>query len=301
MLRPDSKALFDELNNMAATGDYDVGRLQLIRQSPAVYRSKETVYYLASLFLQSGDSLAATELLAEFDTASTAMKRYFHVLSHSRRENLPVPKLTKSEVTCIEFLESSLNIVERTFESLVLKSGGFSIVGNAPGKLLHQKHEGVRLYFNSYEKNSRITETASIHVVTPSWDKKLTSSTEAICITGNDIFYRRSRVWQKFEDCRKDVVIYTVPADIWNTLYKELGTSPSAGLLILYWVEAIAACSPGTLKGFVAGFSSGRPKINHSYDAEPASNRHNWEAETLIRERLLDSLKNNCLSLSVET
>ncbi len=303
-LRPESKAVFSRLNQLATTGDYNVEMLHRIRESNGVNQCRETVYYLASLYLQSGETDAAHELLAGFTTASKNMTRYFHVLSYSKRHGLAVPRLSRNENACLKFLDGVLNPVSISFESAIVKSGGFSVVGNAPGGVLQYNGGGsglgTRVYFNSYQNNNRITDIASVHVVTPSWNKRLTIDADTMCITGNDIFYRRSRVWRKLANEKNKEAIYTVPVGIWSSLYKELGCSPSAGVLMLAWIEAIASRNTGVLKGYVAGFSSGQPLTNHSYDSVPASDRHNWEAETLIRDRLLASLKNSCLSLFVE-
>lgn len=300
-IRPDTRALFRQLDGLAATAEYDTKLLDQFRNSNTVYRSRETVYYLASLYLHVGNTSAADELLSRFDTASVVMKRFFHVLAYSLRCHLPVPKLSTQEVRCVRFLEGKINPESDTLEQSVLKSGGFSVVGNAPGASFMSPHIGTRFYFNSYANNRRISEDASIHVVTPSWNKKLTRNAGAICITGNDIFYRRSRVWQKFKNDYNYNAIFTVPANLWNSLYNELSTSPSAGLLILGMMNSIAEKYPGRLSGYVAGFSSGMPEVNHQYDAVPASIRHDWEAEAVVRERLLYALNSSCSSLIVES
>ncbi len=301
LIRPDTRALFRQLDSLAASAEYDTQHLDQFRSSSTVYRCRETVYYLASLYLHVGNTSAADELLSRFDTASVVMKRYFHVLAYSIRCHLPVPKLSTHEMRCVGFLEERLNPASDTLEESVLKSCGFSVVGNAPGASFMNPHIGTRFYFNSYASNSRISEDASIHVVTPSWNKKLTKSADAICITGNDIFFRRSRVWQKFKSDDNYDAIFTVPANLWNSLYNELSTSPSAGLLILGLMKSIADKYPGKLSGYVAGFSNGKPDVNHHYDAVPASTRHDWEAEAVVRQRLLHALNISCSSLIVES
>lgn len=300
LLRPGVNRLYKQLDRLAKTGDYDIGHLNKIRQSSELHCCKETVYYLASLYLSLKEHSVANDLLSGFDSASTAMKKYFHVLLYSRIHNLPVPKLTKEENSCLEYLQATVNPAGDSFESAVLNKGQFSLVGNAPGSPCQYSHEGLRIYFNSYTSNCRITEKAELHVITPSWDTDLTNNADVLCITGNDIFYRRSRVWQKFINNRNHTAIYTVPRQIWSTLYKELTTSPSAGLLLLYWIENISARNPQTLSGYVAGFSSDNTLINHDYDAEAASRHHNWEAERIIRERIINSLRRSCLRLTVE-
>lgn len=299
-LRPGARVIVKKLDNLAATGSYDANTLDSYKKLKALSGSREAVYYLASLYLHIGDHATAADLLSQFDAASKKMMRYFHVLDYSRRSSLPVPVLSGVEQNCIGVLQKVLNPAQSSMESAVVNSGGFAIVGNAPGADFKQSHSGVRFYFNDYRSNKRIHQQASVHVVTPSWDKAITKNSSSICITGNDIFYRRSQVWQKFMGDSRYSSIYTVPVQIWSALYKELGTSPSAGLLMLGWLAMVAERNNGMLNGYVAGFSAGIPEINHSYDSVPASKRHNWEAEAVIRQRLLGSLHKACLNLVVE-
>ena len=300
LLRPRVNRLFRQMDSLAKSSDYDISDLDKIRGSSALCGCKETVYYLASLYLTLGESSIANDLLSTYDSASSVMKKYFHVLSHSKIQKLPTPRLTKDESSCLEFLQTAVNSSNNTFESAVLGRGKFSLVGNAPGSVFQQSHEGVRIYFNNYISNNRITEEAELHVVTPSWDTDLTKAADVICITGCNIFYRRSRVWQKFINNRNQTTIYTVPAHIWSSLYKELAASPSAGLLVLSWIENISSRNPHVLTGHVAGFSESNLSINHDYDAEPASNRHNWQMERVIRERIVESLSRSCRRLTIE-
>jgi len=90
-----------------------------------------------------------------------------------------------------------------------------------------------------------------------------------------------------------------VPKFLWQALYAELGTSPSAGLLIVGLVADIVARNPQAFSGYIAGFSFGLPVANHDYDSEPPSKRHNWSGEAVILERLLGELEKNCLQLTV--
>ena len=300
LLRPRLNRLFRQMDSFAKGSGYNISDLDKIRESSELCDNKETAYYLASLYLSIEEYSIANDLLSAFDCASGVMKKYFHVLSYSTIKNLPTPKLTKDESSCLEFLQTAVNPVNNTFESAVLGRGKFSLVGNAPGPVFQQSHEGVHIYFNNYISNNRITEKAELHVVTPSWDIDLTNTADVICITGSNIFYRRSRVWQKFINNRNQTTIYTVPTHIWSSLYKELAASPSAGLLVLSWIENISSRNPQVLTGHVAGFSYTNSSINHGYDAEPASSRHNWQMERVIRERIVESLSHSCRRLTVE-
>lgn len=300
-LRPDAGKIFRQLDAMAVSGDYDVERLQQLQDSNAAYACRESAYYLASLFLHSRDNKAADNLLTGFSTASSAMKRYYHVLAYARRCGYPVPRLNPGEARCLDFLEATLNPASATLESVVLHSGGFTVAGNAPGAQFKHAHDGTRFYFNNYKNNDRISKSASVHVVTPSFKESLLAKSNSVCITGNDCFYRRSRVWKKFTEVENCTAVYTLPAETWSDLYKELGTSPSAGLLVLFWLERLCRSNPGMLKGYMAGFSDGYPESNHSYDAVPPSARHNWEAETVVRQQLVCSFERHCSNFALES
>jgi len=301
LFRPASRALFKQLDGIAASGDFDVSLLDHFRSLPQTQKTRATVYYLASMYLQLGDSSAAQDLLSTLSGSSREMKKFCHVLSFCRKLKLPVPKLNAAEKRCIDYLDTVINPQSATIEQQLLNAGGFSIVGNAPGAPLKDKPaEWCKFYFNSYRKNSRIVDVASVHVVTPSWKIDETKNASRICITGNNIFHRRSSVWKKFITNENYTAIYTVPRSLWRSLYTELGTSPSAGLLIVGMVAEIAARRPQTFSGYIAGFSFGVPGTNHDYDSERASSRHNWESEALILERLIGELEKYCPQLTVD-
>lgn len=293
--------LYKQLDNMAASGDFDKERLDHIRVSVGSARNRVVVYYLASLYLQLGEDLVAWELISELDGASSSMKKFFHVLSFCHRSNLPVPKLTVQEKSCIDYLDRAINPEHASVEQQILEKGSFSIVGNSPGGEWTALPEACKFYFNSYRRNSSIKCNATIHVVTPSWKAHDTDHHSLLCITGNSIFHRKSRVWQKFIAAENYPAIYTVPRSLWRSLRVELGASPSAGLLIVALVAEISARHPQVLTGHVAGFSFANAGVNHDYDSEPASKRHNWSAEAVVLHRLMEELEKHCSHLAVET
>ncbi len=294
-------AIIAQLNDLALSGDFDIERLHRIRQDLAGSEEQEANYYLASLYLHLNDTVSANEFLGGRSFASATMKRYFHVLSHCRSNGFAIPRLSVAENKCIDYLESTVNPADRSLEKAIVEHGGFTIAGNAPGDKFSHRIQGLRIYFNNYRSNSRITEHASVHVVTPSWDRYMSSDASMLCITSNDIFYRRSKVWRRFKAHRSFHTILTPPLELWRSLHRELCCSPSAGLLLLAWIEHIAARHSDKLNGCVAGYSEGRPKLNHSYDSVQASASHNWVVETEIRHRLIASLKHNCRTLYVES
>jgi len=301
LFRPASRALYKRLDRLAASGDFDINLLDQLRLLPETQKSRFTVYYLASLYLQLGDESTARDMLSSTVGWSPAIKKFYCVLSFCRQSLLPVPKLNAAEENCADYLDTAINPPSATIEQKLSVAGGFSIVGNAPGAALKIiPAEWCKFYFNSYLKNSRITDDASIHVVTPSWRMGETVNSSSLCITGNSIFHRRSSVWRKFIANEYHPAVYTVPRHLWRTLYTELGTSPSAGLLIVGLVAEIAARNPKNYSGYIAGFSFGLSDSNHDYDSEPASKRHNWSGEAIILRRLIGELENNCLELTVD-
>lgn len=318
-LSADDRSLFDQLNTLAATGEYDVAVLNRIKESSRQL-SKVNAYYLASLYLHLNEEALADDILASMNTASREMKKFFHVLSYSLRNNLPHPRLTPLERKCIYYLDGVLKSDPTHHIAFLMRMGGFSLIGNAPGEPIAGQLNTCKYYFNSYYKNSRIKDSASVHVVTPSFNNEWVVQSDVLCITGNDIFYRRSRVWRKFLRDHRYSCIYTVPRTVWCSLYKELGASPSAGLLMLRYITAIADGNPQKLTGHVAGFSASQaipdrqqaskaagqptadssPRVNHTYDAEPASMRHNWDQEAIVFKRLIGDLDKSCSNLVVE-
>ena len=301
LFRPAARTLYKRLDGLAASGDFDASLLDQFRYLPELHKSPVNAYYLASLYLQLGDESAAWDVLSSLSGSSSAMKKFYHVLSFCKQSKLPVPILNAAEKSCIDYLDAAINPAGVTIEQRLLDAGGFSIVGNAPGGSLKDTPvEWCKFYFNSYLKSSRITDIASVHVVTPSWKIEETKNTNCICITGNSIFYRRSRVWMKFIANENHAAIYTLPRSLWRSLYTELGTSPSAGLLIVAMVADITTRNPQSFGGHIAGFSFGVPGTNHDYDLERASKRHNWTVEAMILKRLVGELEKNCSQLTVE-
>jgi len=83
----------------------------------------------------------------------------------------------------------------------------------------------------------------------------------------------------------------------------NLGSSPSAGLLILSYVEDLFAKGliDVDMAVVVAGFSSGQNGANHSYDSVPASSHHNWAAEKVVFGALIGKLQARCTNLIVKS
>ncbi len=298
-LSTDLYALFMQLERLAKSGDYDLATLRRIHIAPGVIGNKTLSYYLASLYLHLGEEGQASDLLVSCGRAGREMKQYCRVLMFCQRNQLPTPSLTVAEQGCLEYLNRVLNPALLTIDHLIGQHGGFSIVGNAPGaQTVRGNPASCKLYFNNYLKNPRIPDIATVHVVTPSWQIDASIPSECLCITGNDIFYRRSRVWRKFIKYQQFKAVYTLPQVLWSDLVVQLGGfSPSAGLLLLSYLSQQISLNQSMSKvnGYVAGFSSGQTKINHSYDSEPASDSHNWAVESDLFQRVVDSLNAQCI------
>ena len=312
VLQPDLYVLYRQLDTLAGSGNFNVEQLELIEAQAELTRNKTLRYYLASLYLQLDETSRAHDLLAGSGRASREMKRYFSVLSHSRRHGLPFPKLDKDEESCIDYLDGVISSAQKMFDQYVIGYHGFSIVGNAPGDgsgIPVSDH--ARFYFNDYQKNTRIEDNASVHVVTPSWRQDTVARSDALCISGNNIFHRRSKVWKKFIHQKHFKAIYTLPRSLWSQLCTELDSKPSAGILMLTFIaESISLASENDtsgsrlgsgLKGYIAGFSNDdKSGVNHSYDQEPASSRHNWSSEARLFNQNVGLLREYCASLDCE-
>jgi len=293
VLAPQNRRLRKQLHAVASSGYFDLALLHDIREKLGSDAPKSLRYYLSSLYLQVGDCSSATAVLKYCGRASNEMKKYCRVLIHCRQQGLPVPRLSRSEHLCLDYLERVVNPYD-----------GLLICGNAPSETkIDCPQSWCRIYFNDYRKNPAIDDLATIHVVTPSWDKLNAEPSVYLCITGNDIFYRRSNVWKRFMACQSFESIFTVPKAQWSDLMTNLGSSPSAGLLILGYVEDLFAKGliDVDMPVMVAGYSKGKNGANHSYDSVPASSRHNWAAEKVAFGERLGKLQAHCTNLIVKT
>lgn len=292
---------FLKLDSLAQTGDYNSDLLRELQSVYGVTENRTTAYYLASLYLQLGDESSAKSVLSDCGPPTSQMKKYCAVLHFCKAEDLPLPKLTTDELSCLDYLARVVNPEYLGMDQLVYQYNGFSIVGNAPSENKVQDVESTcKFYFNSYKKNQRITHDATVHVVTPSWNSAEINGSQYLCITGNNIFYRRSRVWRKFIDNHSYRAVFTFPRALWAGLYKELNASPSAGLLTLSYIRSILQSGGVVAEGYVAGFSVGEPVVNHDYDSEPASARHDWVAERVRCLHCIDQLRQHCSRFTSE-
>ena len=113
LFRPASRALYKRLDRLAASGDFDINLLDQLRLLPETQKSRFTVYYLASLYLQLGDESTARDMLSSTVGWSPAIKKFYCVLSFCRQSLLPVPKLNAAEgIAQIISIQQSIHRVQ---------------------------------------------------------------------------------------------------------------------------------------------------------------------------------------------
>lgn len=300
------------LDWMAYSGTFDCQVLDEVAATIVSDKgvNKGLAYYIASLYLQLGELERATDLLRLTGRATGEMKWFSMVLLHCHDVGLASPRLNNADKRCLHFLQEKYHtsiLVDSAchpgLDSILQKKRDVVVIGNAPSEAVSRPGEFsisddcVSFLFNSFHLNNRIDGDATVHVVTPSWRPEKRVRGSYLIMTGNSIFYRRSKVWRRFVEQPDYTGIYTVPRELWASLINDLQASPSAGLLVLSMLEKYVDLSAKT--AFVGGFSDGVPVLNHSYDSEPLSASHNWEQEHQLRNRVLDNIRKKALSLQI--
>jgi hypothetical protein len=280
---------------MVRTGNLSVEQLHRIRANGCTKKDRELAYYLSSLYLLLDAKEAANEVLSGIKPGAE-MCRYFAVLQHCYAQALPMPGLNLKQEQALANITAKCRPESHLLQRIE-QAGGFSVVGNAPvGRVVSKRNDLCTFYFNHYLKNAAIEGIASVHVVTPSWRDLSGVRSDALLISGNAIFHRRSRVWERFHQMGCVNAIYTVPVPYWAELFAALSASPTAGLLVLHWLSKLVGAnrSGPALAGHVAGFSPDKPSANHNYNREKLSPRHNWVLEPQLVERIVESLRHDC-------
>lgn len=289
------------INQLAASGHFDTCILDGILSSlhnSGLINDKPVTYYLASLYLQLGDNAQASELLKHAGKATRELKWFASLMLHAIDGKLPLPMLSSRERRCLDYLGSRVQVSDNAMANLFFLRDSFAVVGNAPGSLVVDSGDNsCKVFFNEYQKNPRLQGNPTLHVVTPSWNPINPVTVRHLCITGNNIFHRRSRVWRKFLCLPEYEQVYTLPQSLWRELSQELEAPPSAGMALLAYVADYVELTGKA--GLVGGFSSVVENTNHSYDAVPLSSRHNWSGEIHLRQKYLSSIKKGADSLSV--
>ncbi len=281
------------IDQLASSGHFDTWMLDgiLSRLSDTkLINDKHLVYYLASLYLQIGDKRQAHELLRGSGRVTLEQKWFASVMLYSMDSGLCLPTLSNDERRCLEYLGSRIQIADTAMANLFNSRRRFAVIGNAPGLPVDTTAEHTcSVYFNEYQKNPRLPDNPLLHVVTPAWKPVSPVLTRNLCVTGNNIFHRRSRVWRKFLNLPEYERLYTLPQSLWRDLSKQLQSPPSAGICLLAYVANYVDLAGKS--GLIGGFTDTDAGLNHSYDAVPMSTRHNWSAEIELRQEYLRSMR----------
>jgi hypothetical protein len=172
--------------------------------------------------------------------------------------------------------------------------GSICVVGNA-GTLVQSglgteidAHRAV-VRFNRYRSpNTRRTDTGAridIWVCSPDLaGRELPVHHPAgwLVLSGCDVRYQLYHWERLLPLLASGGRVLTVPSTIWRDLIRQLGSPPSAGILLLAWLIDLQ----GDAKGItVAGFQSGRHpaqasrQYHHGLPWQTAGRRHNWPGE----------------------
>lgn len=310
-----------QLQQMAYSGLFDCQSLDNL--SPALHRRSvgrvSRLYGLASLYLQLGAVDRANDVLKACGKPTSSMHWYAMLMLHCRATGKPCPSLSVADEKCLNILQQRYTGIDSNQSdglppcllNVFKESQGFAVLGNAPtpqtaGSTTVKEDQvfpvtnEVVIGFNNYHLNNRITVVPNVHVVTPSVNPLAHSPDQDtdrhLIITGNAIFYRRSKVWRRLGTTPYRA-IHTFPRALWSSLLEQLQASPSAGLLMLACIDRFVDMTDK--RGLIGGFSESVPVTNHSFDREPVSDAHNWHAELKMRKQLQENLRRTVRSLRV--
>lgn len=151
---------------------------------------------------------------------------------------------------------------------------------------------GYVFRFNQYASgldSLDIGKKCDVWVTTPGFEGKppVAGQVNVAIMTGGDVRFR-SFAWQHVYPVLKvGGRVLTVPLSVWHFLVEELGSPPSAGILLLYWLyDMLGSWNNVSVAGFGA-----LSDMNAPYHAtnrfKVASSRHNWEGEAVLLKRWL--------------
>jgi hypothetical protein len=193
---------------------------------------------------------------------------------------------------------------QQDFAELVREStalNGLALVGNAA--YLHGSFAGEAIdvcglvvRFNHYARGQELAACVGtktdVWVVSPAYKgPPPVDLPKWVVVTGPSMEYQLQN-WQSVTPLLKQgSKILTVPLKVWRECVKKLQAPPSAGLLVLCWIQQILG---GSLTGVrVAGLgnhAAGRPYIAINKQ-EGSTSRHNWLAEAAwVRSQCRDAL-----------
>ncbi|MHC5224860.1 glycosyltransferase family 29 protein [Ignatzschineria sp. LJL83] len=191
---------------------------------------------------------------------------------------------------------------QSNFENQIKNANKISIVGNGPTELntgngIQIDSASLVIRFNNFATGGRFSEDYGFK--TDYWVKggyfidiqrKNTVDFKGVIQSGNNTLFRNSSFDDFLWDAKiSDTDFLFIPSRVYYDLIKELGTSPSAGLAIIYWIYLIRGKIP---KDWVFGFSFGNQENNRSEHYFSNNNigkfyPHNWDREASILNRIL--------------
>ncbi|UDM53331.1 capsular polysaccharide biosynthesis protein [Cupriavidus sp. MP-37] len=186
------------------------------------------------------------------------------------------------------------------------QSNGLCVVGNAGvlkgrGLGAHIDRAGGVVRFNRFARGecmaADVGRRLDVWVVAPGYRGRAPESPDWIVVTGPDMRYRMQD-WQLVMPFLKaGVPVLTVPLGIWRELVTRLKAPPSAGVLLLHWLQQLKG--DDSQKGLsFAGIGQGVVGKGTYHLALPHHKpveRHNWKAERRMVEqwRRLEPLGNS--------
>ncbi|QBY49684.1 glycosyltransferase family 29 protein [Cupriavidus oxalaticus] len=176
------------------------------------------------------------------------------------------------------------------------QSNGLCVVGNAGvlkgrGLGAHIDRASGVVRFNRFARGedmaADVGRRLDVWVVAPGYRGRAPELADWIVVTGPDMRYRMQD-WQLVMPFLKaGVPILTIPLDIWRELVERLKAPPSAGVLLLHWLQQLKG--DGSRAGLVfAGIGQGVPGKGTYHMAIPQHKpvgRHNWKAEQRMVEQ----------------
>ncbi len=254
---------------------------------------------LAAMLNTCGYYDAAIELACEAAERQTKHQYIGYIeLSHTLSQSLPGTSLCFPRATDIR--ESVKSGTLRFTEMILDSKGDFCIVGNSPKEIDSgngdriDSHKTV-IRFNAfstrypfYKDYGRRTDIWVRMPRNVGLTDRLDPSIKQVIIGGSNWMHRMPDGVFLFAGLLRDYgSVGVVPFDIYKSLVFELGTIPSSGLQIVYWIYSLVGPIPGEC---VYGFEmTDQPMYkDRQYGATTQQVvRHNWEKERAFLELLI--------------
>lgn len=202
------------------------------------------------------------------------------------------------DVVLLAFLHSQQKQWRQEFiDWLGSNNHDVAVVGNAAtilqsssGEVIDQHNIVVR--FNNFPDLDRhhhsTGKNLDVWVHSPDFDpvvKGKTAKIPWIIITGPDIRYMLSN-WQScLPFLRQGSRVLTIPLADWGGLVNTLEAPPSAGILVVGWLNKLIPKSDKSVSMFGFQHQADRNDRSHVQKANKTSARHNWRAESRLIEQ----------------